>query len=199
MIPFFVSSPETGLQNSIHRSRPKPDVARNHKNFTFVPMKPITKTILAGALLAGLIWSCNEKRNPKTLELTKTDWLLGSWINESANGTLSESWQKQNDSVYRGESYFVKQADTIHFESIVLSERNGSVFYSPTVRGQNNDKPVDFKLTSATASQLVFENPAHDFPQKIIYHKITGDSLVAEISGMQQGKPGGESYPMRRK
>ena len=161
-------------------------------------MKPITKTILAGALLAGLIWSCNEKRNPKTLELTKTDWLLGSWINESANGTLSESWQKQNDSVYRGESYFVKQADTIHFESIVLSERNGSIFYSPTVRGQNNDKPVDFKLTSATARQLVFENPAHDFPQAICYKKLGDTAMEARISGKVNGKDMAEGFVLRK-
>jgi len=157
------------------------------------------KFIVSTVLLSAVIISCNGNKAEKSNEIKKADWLIGDWENKSPQGDLSESWQKINDSVYKGQSYFIKGKDTLHFESIVLSETGGAVKYSPQVKGQNDDKPVDFKLTSATDKQLVFENPAHDFPQKITYAKVTNDSLVVEISGMQQGKPASEKYPMKRK
>jgi hypothetical protein len=155
--------------------------------------------LFSALLLSAILAACNSNKTAQPRQITKADWLIGSWENKSEYGDLSESWQKENDSVYKGQSFFIKRKDTIHSEAIVLSEINGEVSYSPQVKGQNNDKPVDFKMTSATDKQLVFENPAHDFPQKITYTKITNDSLVAEISGKQQGKPMSEKYPMKRK
>jgi hypothetical protein len=70
--------------------------------------------------------------------------------------------------------------------------------YTATVEGQNDDKPVAFKLTTATEKQMVFENPKHDYPQKISYTQITPDSVVAKISGIQQGKPSSEQFSMKK-
>lgn len=156
------------------------------------------KRILFSALALSVVISCKDKKTTQPNQIAKADWLIGSWENKSPYGNLSENWQKENDSVYKGQSFFIKGNDTIHSEAIILSEINGQVKYSPQVEGQNDNKPVDFKMTSATVSHLVFENPAHDFPQKITYTKITNDSLVAEISGKQQGKPVSEKYPMKR-
>jgi hypothetical protein len=157
--------------------------------------------ILAVVFTAFIGCKKNEEKNAKYTELSKANWLIGNWENELEGGTMTESWEKANDSTFKGASYFMKNKmkDTIHLESVELTERNGLVSYNPTVQGQNNDLPVVFKLTSATAKQLVFENPAHDYPQKITYTQITADSLVAEISGMQQGKPASEKYPMKKK
>jgi len=126
------------------------------------------------------------------------DWLIGSWENKTDQGDLTESWERTNDSVFHGQSFFIKKKDTLHNETIELKQIGNELTYNPTVKGQNDDLPVAFRLTRATAKQLVFENPAHDFPQKITYSLITNDSLVAEISGMQQGKLASESYPMKR-
>jgi hypothetical protein len=159
-------------------------------------MKKIT---ISALLLSVILMSCNGSKPTQTRQLEKAEWLVGEWENKSPFGNLSESWQKQNDSLFNGQSFFIKGKDTIHSEAIVLSELKGVVTYSPQVKGQNDDKPVDFKMTSATDKQLVFENPTHDFPQKITYTKITNDSLVAEISGKQQGKPASEQFGMTKK
>src|SRR5690606_32122460 len=155
------------------------------------------KTILLSIVSATLLISCKDTQ-VRERQISKADWLLGSWINATPNGNLSEHWQKENDSVYRGRSFFIKKTDTIHSESITLTELNGELFYSPTVQGQNGNKPADFKMSAATAQQLVFENPAHDFPQKITHTKVANDSLGAETSGMQHGKPASEKFAMRR-
>jgi hypothetical protein len=158
-------------------------------------------TLLIAGVAAGMLFSCKDSGKAETkkyAELAKAEWLIGRWENNSPNGNLSETWKKENDSVFTGASYFIKGKDTLHFETIALSQKGTELTYNPTVQGQNNDKPVAFKMTSATNKELVFENPAHDFPQKIVYNKITADSLVAQISGMQQGKPASENYPMKK-
>jgi hypothetical protein len=77
--------------------------------------------------------------------------------------------------------------------------KDEQVLYIPIVKGQNNDQPVVFLLTKQTPKQLVFENPKHDYPQKIVYKKVNENSLVATISGIQQGKESSESYTMKKK
>ena len=139
------------------------------------------------------------KKSEKQNKINPANWLIGSWENNSDQGNLSENWKKQNDSTFIGQSYFIKGKDTLHHESIVLDQKGDDFFYTTTVKGQNNDQAIRFKMTSATAKQLVFENLKHDYPQKIVYNKITKDSLVAKISGIQQGKPSTESFPMKKK
>ena len=36
---------------------------------------------------------------------------------------------------------------------------------------------------------LLFENPAHDFPQQVGYRREEGDRMVAWIEGTSNGKP----------
>ncbi|WP_367754613.1 DUF6265 family protein [Flavobacterium sp. WC2421] len=135
----------------------------------------------------------NEKDKIKTAH-----WLLGTWENKTAEGNLSETWEKVNDSTYEGQSYFIKGKDTIHFETIQLQQKGEELTYNANVQGQNEDKPVPFKLTKTTEKELVFENPKHDYPQKISYKSVSKDSLIAEISGMQSGKPSSEKYVMTK-
>ncbi|TDE00816.1 DUF6265 family protein [Flavobacterium hiemivividum] len=135
----------------------------------------------------------NEKDIIKTAR-----WLQGQWENKSEDGTLTETWKKVNDSTYNGHSFFLKGKDTIHYETIVLQQIEEQLSYNANVRGQNDDKPVAFLLTETKENQLVFENPTHDYPQKISYTQVSKDSLVAEISGIQSGKPSSEKYVMLR-
>lgn len=131
--------------------------------------------------------------------LEKTNWFLGEWGNKSAEGELTERWNKENDSVYHGESYFVVGGkDTVFAEHIRLEDTNGKLTYIVTIPGQNTEQPVRFEMTSASDSQIVFENPKHDYPNKIVYNKIGNDSVVAEIFGIQKGKPATEKFAMKK-
>ncbi|WP_162128328.1 DUF6265 family protein [Flavobacterium phycosphaerae] len=156
------------------------------------------KTITCLAVITLLV-SCQKKSEKKFDELEKMNWLIGNWENKMPEGILTESWKKENDSTFSGESYFINPKDTVHFESIRLIQKEDELIYTATVPGQNDDEPVDFKLTSDTESIFTFENPAHDYPQKITYKKVDANNLVATISGKQQGKDSQESYPMKRK
>ncbi|TDE29931.1 MULTISPECIES: DUF6265 family protein [Flavobacterium] len=154
------------------------------------------KTTLLLLLLA--IVSCKNSDSNKNEKIKATSWLLGNWENKSADGNLTENWKKVNDSTFEAQSYYIKEKDTLHFESIILQQKGEELTYTATVKGQNNDKPVAFKLTAATDKQVAFENLKHDYPQKISYIQITPDSLVAKISGIQQGKPSSEQFSMKK-
>lgn len=134
-----------------------------------------------------------------TAELPKANWLLGDWENQTKEGLMIETWEQQNDSTFFGYSYFLIGKDTVSTEKISLVQEGEELFYIPTVGNQNEGKPIRFKKTLATAQQLVFENPAHDFPQKITYTQINKDSLVAEISGLMEGQQRSQAFPMGRK
>lgn len=154
------------------------------------------KTTLLLLLLA--IVSCKKTETTEKDQIKSANWLLGKWSAKMDHGALSESWKQINDSTFQAESFFIKGKDTLHSESITLQQKGENLFYNATVKGQNEDKAVAFKLTSKTEKQLVFENPKHDYPQKITYTLINKDSLVASISGMQLGKPSSEKFGMKK-
>ena len=154
------------------------------------------KTTLLLLLLA--IASCKNPEATEKDQIKTANWLLGKWESKIDDGDLSESWKQINDSTFQAESFFIKGKDTLHFESITLQQKGEELFYNATVKGQNEDKAVAFRLTNKTEKQLVFENPKHDYPQKITYTLINKDSLVAAISGTQLGKPSSEKFGMKK-
>lgn len=157
------------------------------------------KLSLMAVLVSACFFACQNKSEHKFEKIKKMEWLVGSWEQKLPDGIITETWTKEDDSTFSGKSFFIKQKDTIHLESIVLSQKGEDLFYIPTVSGQNNNEPVTFKLTSEAENNFTFENPAHDYPQKITYKKVNDTSLLATISGKQQGKESTESYPMTKK
>jgi hypothetical protein len=153
-------------------------------------------TLLALVLVAI---SCQKKESVEKDKIKIADWLIGNWENKSPDGALSEKWIKLNDSTFSAASYFIKGKDTLHFENIVLAQKGERLTYFATVKGQNDDKPVAFPSTAESDKQLVFENPKHDYPQKITYTKGTDNTITAEISGKLDGKVTTEKFVMAKK
>lgn len=154
------------------------------------------KKIILILVILLLFASCGKIK--QVSKIVGKDWLLGKWENKSDEGNLLEIWKKVNDSLFIGESYFIKEKDTLHSEKIELKQKGEELFYIATVKGQNNDKPVTFKYNIEIAKQLVFENPQHDYPRKIVYKPFAKDHLLIEISGVQQEKPSSARYSMRK-
>ena len=151
------------------------------------------------ALLATLLIVVSCKNQASDEKLNPAQWILGSWEQQTDKGILTETWQRQNDSLFVGSCYFINQSDTLHTETILLDQRDDSITYSANVKGQNNEKAVPFTLTTANTNSLVFENLKHDYPQKIVYQKNKSNGLVVTISGILQGKKSEEKYSFTKK
>lgn len=130
--------------------------------------------------------------------IKKAEWLIGTWENKTAKGSIYETWHKVNDLEFSGKSYMLKEKDTIVFETVQLLQDGNTLFYIPTVKGQNGNLPVHFITKTVSETQLVFENQQHDFPQVITYTQNGTDALVAEISGIINGKERKQTFPMKR-
>jgi hypothetical protein len=131
-------------------------------------------------------------------DIKKAQWLIGTWQNETSRGIIYEKWTQVNENELAGKSFFINENDTIVFETIRLIQELDGLFYIPMVKNQNEGLPVRFALQSISDSTMVFENPEHDFPQIITYTKMNADSLVAEISGINNGQERKRMFPMKR-
>ena len=106
-------------------------------------------------------------------------WMSGSW--ESANGErwLEETWSAPRAGMMLG---FARHGvgERLHeFEFVRLQAgEDGVVTYFAQPQGR---PAVPFRLARAEANEAVFENPDHDYPQRIRYRR-DGDSLTATIS-----------------
>lgn len=169
-------------------------------------MKTI-KPIAALLLFAFLSQSCKKEAEGKTAapapkrfeKLEKARWLIGNCENLVDDAHFTEIWRQKNDSTFLGRSFVTMKKDTVFAESVDMVQRNDSLFYVVSAKGQNNGKPVPFYLTKAANNELVFENPKHDFPTKITYKKITDDLMLATISGIRDGRPDSDEYEYKRK
>lgn len=83
---------------------------------------------------------------------------------------MLETWKEKNRTLMTGKGLKLVGGDTTIQESIQLYANHKQIWYVPTVADQNDGAPVAFKLVSSTSHQFVFENPQHDFPQRIVYH-----------------------------
>lgn len=119
--------------------------------------------------------ACTNQKDLKTFTI-----FVGKWQLEDSN--TFESWEN-HDTFLSGRVYKIENTDTLIVEKLRIFPDKNIVFYEATVPSQNNGNPVRFKLTQQNNSEFQFENPNHDFPQKIIYTFKNKNELTATISG----------------
>lgn len=115
--------------------------------------------------------------------------LQGTWKMVTKRGAICEEWKKIDDNYLQNRGYMVRGTDTVINERVALTNTKEGIFYTSTVEDQNNKQPVAFKMTKSEDNVFIFENPAHDFPKRIVYKLVTADSLYAFIDdGTETGK-----------
>lgn len=118
-------------------------------------------------------------------DMQKLLWIVDKWVSQSENSTSYEHWEKTNETLYTGGSETIKNGDTVFAEKLKIELIEGKVYYIADVA--HNPAPVKFLLTEVNDNSAIFENPDHDFPQKITYINENG-ILHAVIEG--PGKDG---------
>jgi len=126
-------------------------------------------------------------------------WLQGTWEQQTDDGVFSESWQKVTDSAYHGVGMFISEGDTLFSERLSIYQSRSVWYYAALVSDQNAGETIVFELTSSKDSIMVFENRNHDFPQKISYHFISEDSVVAVVEGETKEGSRKDIFSMTRK
>lgn len=94
-----------------------------------------------------------------------------------------------------GMSRTISGETTRAWEALRIVPKDGTLTYIAQPGGQNE---TPFAATLISDTLAVFENPAHDFPQRIAYRRVGTDSVVARISAVHNGQTRGMDIPMRR-
>lgn len=136
-----------------------------------------------------------SKSEDKKITLDNLHWLSGCWNNGDTLNRYDEHWMKPAGTSMLGMSRTVAEGETIAYEFLrIQKEKGGAIYYVANPSGQ---KPDSFKLVKSERNLWIFENPQHDFPQKVIY-RLNGDSLIARIEGTTNGKVRGIDFPMKK-
>ena len=145
----------------------------------------MTRIVCGMLLLSGVI---AHGQKPTIADLA---WLAGSWIGTSQGTEMEEHWTAPKGNSMIGLHRDVGKGRTLVFEFLRIEQQGDQIVYLSMPNGRSPATP--FPLKEASGTRVVFENPQHDFPQRIIYWK-DGNDLRARIEGTQNGKTGAEEW-----
>lgn len=110
-------------------------------------------------------------------------WLTGRWCAADGDEQVEELWLSPRGTTLLGLSRTTNAEETVAFEYLRIVEAGGELQYVAQPAGR---PPTVFSLGASGEQWVRFENPAHDFPQRIEYRR-DGDRLRAEIAGPGDG------------
>ena len=119
-------------------------------------------------------------------------WLAGCWKSPAGEPGTVEHWTPLAGGTMLGLSRTVDGGATVMYEFMrIARDDSGRLSFFAQPRGV---APAGFPAIRTTPAEVVFENPAHDFPQRIVYRFEAPATLRAQIEGVIDGKTRREDF-----
>jgi len=134
--------------------------------------------------ILAVLWALTLPLAAEEDPLAALAWISGIWEGESGNIRMEETWTRPAGGLILGVHRDLFPGGRSFFEYLRIERRGDEIFYIAAPRGEN---ATEFRLTELQDNGAVFENPEHDFPQKIAYTR-DGDTLRATIEGLANGE-----------
>jgi hypothetical protein len=133
---------------------------------------------------------------PTTHPTERLAWMAGCWEQRSGSHTVEEQWLAPRAGVMMGLGRTVSGDTVREYEFTRIYERGDTLVYAAHPSGQ---APAEFRALVPRERVVIFENLAHDFPQRVIYRAAAGsDSLLASIEGTMNGETRRIDFPYGR-
>jgi hypothetical protein len=129
------------------------------------------RLILLLVLIAGLPLRAETK-------IVDLAWMSGHWAATIDGVEMEEHWSDPRGGLLLGIHRDVTQKRT-SFEFLRIAETKDGLVYLAQPGGQ---PPTPFALIESGETRVVFANPAHDFPKRIIYW-MKDAKLCARVEG----------------
>jgi hypothetical protein len=149
-------------------------------------MRDIGFGFIAWVLFAGVACAA---------EVDGLAWLEGSWAGMVDGVEMEEHWTHAKGGAILGMHRDVKQGRMISFEFFRIEATPDGIVYFASPRSR---PPTPFKLVSLQDRHVIFENAAHDSPQRIHYWLDAENVLHARVEGTRQGKTMSEEWAWHR-
>jgi hypothetical protein len=127
-------------------------------------------------------------------DVARLAWIGGAWTQARDGGTVRETWTPPLDGAMAGTTVTVRPGRKPFIEFAKITLEPAGVTYTAYVGGQ---PPTAFVLLPGGDGEAVFENKAHDFPQRVFYRRCGAD-LCAGIEGTMNGKPAKQAWRYMR-
>lgn len=112
-------------------------------------------------------------------------WMAGYWLSCERGREVAEIWTDPRGGEAMGLSVTLLPSGKVSWEHARIGRgKGGGVAFHAIPAGQ---PAAAFPLVSRGKAEALFENKAHDFPQRIRYRR-EGDTLHASIEGTALGK-----------
>jgi hypothetical protein len=154
------------------------------------------------AIMLMIVWNASASRKTSAVgpaaKISELAWLSGDWQTApGGHARIEEHWTVPAGGTMIGMGRTVVGDKTAEFEFLRVEQRGDEIYY---VANPNANCPqTDFKLTRLTGQEVIFENPAHDYPKRVRYRKNSDGSLVASIDAGEGTESQTFSYvPVRK-
>ena len=122
-------------------------------------------------------------------------WMAGSWSSGDGRSSSEEHWTTAEGGLMVGMNRTLRDGRAVAFEFLRIVQRGDSLIYVAMPDGRSE---TGFPLKELSDRRVVFENPDHDFPQRIIYWQEKSDDLHVRIEGTMNGETRGQEWTWRR-
>jgi hypothetical protein len=127
--------------------------------------------------------------------LAKFETLAGCWVSVRDKREYREHWMRPAGGMMVGMVRQIRDGKANSYEAMHIElDSDGMPVFVAQPKGQAETR---FRLKEHTSEQIVFENPKHDFPQRIVY-RPTNTTLDARIESEKEGKIRGIDFPLKR-
>ena len=103
-----------------------------------------------------------------------------------SDGSIEEYYSRPSKNMILGLTRYTRGGRTVDFEFTTIEQTDSGVVLTPHPKGVAS---VPFRMRRVEAGTVVWENAEHDFPQRIIYRRVSAEALIARIEG---STPAGE-------
>ena len=153
----------------------------------------MNRWILTICLLFSAAWA-QDASSPAVTDLKALAFFEGRWTAQSGPMTIEEHWMSPTANLMVGMGRTSRDGRGRFFEFLrIVLEKDGSIYYVAQPAG---NPPTKFKLVKHSADEVIFENPQHDFPQRILYRRVNAAELYARVESLDGKKA--EEFRYRR-
>jgi Domain of unknown function (DUF6265) len=132
---------------------------------------------------------------PQQSGINAVAWMHGCWESASPQRIVEEQWTAPRAGSMLGVGRTSRGERLVEYEFVLLQEHEGRLAYEAHPSGQPS---AVFTSSTISDTMAVFENPEHDFPQRVGYRKEGPDAMVAWVEGTENGKQRRVEFPYRR-
>ncbi len=128
--------------------------------------------------------------------LSALNWLAGCWFGRSGRNEFREHWMRPVGGMMMGMGRTTSGGKVVSYEAMRIElDAGGAPVFVAKPSGQLE---ASFKRMKSDDKSIEFENPTHDFPQRVKYQLNSEGGLDARIEGNLKGRDARIDFPMRR-